>query len=72
VDLDEILYGGGAIEQDQDAVILNPIASTILKWLSFKFLRWMQYLHHSALLNTGFGLVHADNVTMETKAHGLL
>jgi hypothetical protein len=31
VDLDEILYGGDAIVGDLDAIIFNPIASTILK-----------------------------------------
>jgi hypothetical protein len=39
------------------AVVFNPIASITLKWLRFKILRCMQYLHHSALLNNGLGFV---------------
>jgi hypothetical protein len=50
VDLDESLYGGDVIEGDLDALIFNPIVSTILKWLRFKFSMWMQCLHHSFLL----------------------
>jgi hypothetical protein len=41
--LDETLYRGDATEGDLDAVTFNSIASTILKWLGFKVLRWMQY-----------------------------
>jgi hypothetical protein len=33
VDLDEILYGGGAIGGDLNVITFNPIPSTILKWL---------------------------------------
>jgi hypothetical protein len=43
------LYGGNGIKGDLDAIIFKPIASIILKWLTFKFVRW-------ALLNCGFGL----------------
>jgi hypothetical protein len=60
IDLDEILQGGDAIAGDVDARTYNPIASTTLKWLRFKVVRWMQYLHHSALLNNGLGLFSID------------
>jgi hypothetical protein len=43
------------MEGDLNAVIFNSIASNILKWLRFK-VRWMHYLHHSALLNCALGL----------------
>jgi len=46
-----------AIKGDLDAIIFNSIASTILKWWRFKLLRWMQYLHQSALLSNGLSLV---------------
>jgi hypothetical protein len=45
VELYVIQYGGHSIEGDLDPIILNPIASTIPKWLIFKLLRWMQNLH---------------------------
>jgi hypothetical protein len=44
-DLDELLYGVDAIAGDLGATTFNPIASTILKWLRFKVLRWM---HHAS------------------------
>jgi hypothetical protein len=44
VDLDEVLYGGDDVEDDLDSVPPNPVASTISKWLTFKFLRWAQIL----------------------------
>jgi hypothetical protein len=37
-------------------IIFNPIFLAILKWLRFKLLRWMHYLHHLALLSNGLGL----------------
>jgi hypothetical protein len=40
---------------DLDTITFYPIASTILKWLILKIVRWLQYLHHSALLNSGLG-----------------
>jgi hypothetical protein len=40
-------YGGHAIEGDLDAVLLNPVTSTIPKWRTFKLLRWMQNMHQS-------------------------
>jgi hypothetical protein len=40
VDFHEIWYGGNAIQGDLDAVITNPISSTILKWLRFRFVSW--------------------------------
>jgi hypothetical protein len=33
----EIWYGGNAIQGDLDAINFNSTASTILKWLRFKF-----------------------------------
>jgi hypothetical protein len=33
--------------------ILYLVASTILKWKTFKFLRWMEYFHYSSLLSNG-------------------
>jgi hypothetical protein len=36
VDFHKIFYGGDAIQGDRDAIIFNPIASTILKLLRFK------------------------------------
>jgi hypothetical protein len=45
VDLDKILYGGDAIEDNLDSILLNPVASTISKWLTFKLLRWAQLLN---------------------------
>jgi hypothetical protein len=38
VDLDEILYGDYDIEGDLDSILLNPVALTIPKWLTFKLL----------------------------------
>jgi hypothetical protein len=35
----EIWYGGNAIRGDLDAIILNPIASIVLKLLRFKVVR---------------------------------
>jgi hypothetical protein len=61
-----------AIQGDRDVVIFNPIASSILKWLRFKVLRRMHYLHHSALLSNGLGQARTAGVTMETKACGLV
>jgi hypothetical protein len=45
-----------AIALDLHATTFNPVASTILKWLRFTLARWLQYLHHSALLNNVLGL----------------
>jgi hypothetical protein len=47
VDLYEIQLGGHAIEGDLDAVLFNPVPSTITKWRTFELLRWMQNLHQS-------------------------
>jgi hypothetical protein len=38
---------GHAIEGDLEAVLFNPVSSTIPKWRTFKLLRWMQNLHRS-------------------------
>jgi hypothetical protein len=45
----EFWYGSNAIQGDLDAIIYNPIASIILKLLTFEIVR-------RALLNCGFGL----------------
>jgi hypothetical protein len=45
VDLDEILYGGDDIEDDLDSVLLSPVASTIIKWRTFKLLKWAEILN---------------------------
>jgi hypothetical protein len=47
IDFYEIQYGGHAIEGDLDAVLFNPVPSTIPKWQTFELLRWMQSLHQS-------------------------
>jgi hypothetical protein len=45
VDLDEILYEDDDIEGDLDSIPLNPVASTIPKWRTFKLLWWVQLLN---------------------------
>jgi hypothetical protein len=45
VDLDEIVYEGDDIEDDLVSILLNPVASTISKWRTFKVLRWAQLLN---------------------------
>jgi hypothetical protein len=40
VDFREIWGEGAAIQGDLDAVIFNPISSTILKWLRLKVVSW--------------------------------
>jgi hypothetical protein len=45
VDLDKILYGGDDIEDDLESMLLNPVASTISKWRTFKLLMWVQLLN---------------------------
>jgi hypothetical protein len=47
VDFCEIQWGGHAIEGDLDAVLFDPVPSTIPKWRTFKRPRWMQKLHQS-------------------------
>jgi hypothetical protein len=47
VDFYEIQQGGHAIEGDLDAIIINPVPSSIPKWRTFKLLRWVQNLHKS-------------------------
>jgi hypothetical protein len=39
VDIHETCQRGDAIQGDFDVMIFNPIASTILKWLKFEFVR---------------------------------
>jgi hypothetical protein len=45
VDLDEILYGDGDIEDDLDSMLFIPVASTISKWRTFSLLRRMHLLN---------------------------
>jgi hypothetical protein len=40
VDFNDIWWGGNAIQVDIDAIIFNPISSTILKCLKFKVVSW--------------------------------
>jgi hypothetical protein len=47
VDVYEIQWGGHAIEGGLNAVLFNPVPSTIPKWWTFRLLRWMQNLHQS-------------------------
>jgi hypothetical protein len=58
VNFHEILYGSNVIQGNLDAIIVNPIASIILKLLNFKVVR-------CALLNCEFRLY--SSVTMATK-----
>jgi hypothetical protein len=44
VDLDELLYGGDDTESDLDSLLLNPVASIISNWRTFKLLRCVQIL----------------------------
>jgi hypothetical protein len=46
-DFHEIRYGGHTIEVHLDVIISNPVALTIIKWQTFRFLRLMQNLHLS-------------------------
>jgi hypothetical protein len=39
-----MLYGDDDIEDDLDSILLNPVASTIQKWRTFKLLWWVQLL----------------------------
>jgi hypothetical protein len=45
VHLDEILYRHDATEDDLDSMLFNPVASTISKWQTFKFLRSLHLLN---------------------------
>jgi hypothetical protein len=51
VDFDEILYGGDDIEDELDFILLNAVASTILKLQTFKLLRWIKLLNRLAALD---------------------
>jgi hypothetical protein len=44
VDLDEFFCEDDT-EGDLDSTLLNPVASIIPKWWTFKFLRWPQLLN---------------------------
>jgi hypothetical protein len=81
VDFHEIWYGGNAIQGDPDAIIFNPISSTILKWLMFKFVSWRHdFQSYTAMvwgcLIVGLLRLHhmqsLANVTMATIACNLL
>jgi hypothetical protein len=52
-----IQQGGHATEPKLNAIIVNPLASTILIWWTYKLLRWTQDLHQSAWDNEGLSLV---------------
>jgi hypothetical protein len=41
----KVYYGGDDIEDDLDSILLNPVASTISKWRTFKLLRWVIILN---------------------------
>jgi hypothetical protein len=43
MDLDEILYGHDAIEDELESILFNSVASTISKWMTFKLLRWIKF-----------------------------
>jgi hypothetical protein len=60
VDLDEILYGGDYIEDDLDVILLNAVASTILKWRTFKLLRWVQLMNR--LVDLDYILYWGDGI----------
>jgi hypothetical protein len=66
VDLDEILYGCDDIEEDLDSMLLNPAASTILKWRTFKLLRWTQLLNQLVNLDEILFGVMILNITSTT------
>jgi hypothetical protein len=66
VDLDEILYASDDIEDDLDCIIFSPIASTISKWWTFKFLRWAQLLNRLVDLDKILYGVMVLNITSAT------
>jgi energy-converting hydrogenase Eha subunit F len=45
VDIREIWWAGSAIQADLAITVLNPVASTIPKWRTFKLLRWVHPLN---------------------------
>jgi hypothetical protein len=53
----EIEQEGHTIEDDLSAIIFTHIASTVPKWWTMKFLRWMQKLHPLLWENEGLSLV---------------
>jgi hypothetical protein len=79
VDLHDIWQGGNAIQGVLDAVIFNPIFSTILKWLRFKVVTWRHVSQPCTemvwdCLTVGLLWLHhiqsLANVTMATIAAG--
>jgi hypothetical protein len=44
----EIQQGGNAVEGYFSAMLFYPVASTVTKWRTYKFLRWIQSLHQTA------------------------
>jgi hypothetical protein len=69
---------GDAIQGDLDAIIFNPMAATILKWLGFKVVSWMQDFWPCTAMVCIVGLVwlhhthYLGDATMATKACNLL
>jgi hypothetical protein len=43
--MDEILYGDDDTEYDLDSMLVNPVASTISKWRTFKLMRRVHLLN---------------------------
>jgi hypothetical protein len=77
----EIWYRGNAIQGDLNAITFNPISSTILKWLRFKFVSLRYDFHPFTAvvwdsLITGLLWLHhiqsLANVTIATIACNLL
>jgi hypothetical protein len=48
VDFLEDYIGGHAIEGDLVSMVFDLLASSVIKWQTFKLLRWVQNLHQSA------------------------
>jgi len=57
VEFYETQQGDHVNEDDLDATIFNPVASTIPKWRTFKLLRWIQNSHQST---QDRGILYAD------------
>jgi hypothetical protein len=55
VDFYEIRHGGHAVEGDIDAVLLNPVTSTIPERRTFRLLRFMQNLQQPIQRKIKFG-----------------
>jgi hypothetical protein len=70
MDLDEILYGDDDIEDDFEAILINPVASTISKWRTFIILRMVHLFNQLVGLDEIFycGNVHKCICTAFLKA----